>query len=421
MPLYVTDGKLQLGEPGQLAAQRSCCCGEEGEDPKDCMCPDRCMFQAEIIDPLPLGPSPAVPCSLITSDSIAEIIDDSMLCGNCFDEAAGYTRSKIDFYYYGSSYNEPDTLVRCVFSGKYAGGPRNGLEVYGWIEAAISMKCDVLEAPASLVISMSFQLSLYNGIQLQRLSSVKLGECRTISNANCGDFPPIRSVYLDSPVDVTLSLDSANGSPWQYAMDGVPELLEEPCIQQILENFSATFRITQRHSCRIVDCNCSTNLNGLKATFDGVDLTLGTYYDETTAEDGYDKRILHYENLGVYYFFRYKILPGGFYGDELSAEVFCDTDEEADPPVARWYVRFFSTCRVFDEFGDFTAETKRTEIGFFSCGESAGCNGRAEGESIPLGAPVDVEEIAGSPETTNGLDACAPPARAELAISEDCG
>lgn len=52
MPLYSTDGNLQLGNNGELAARRACCCdggggGGGGDDPGDCpadrvQCGDEC-------------------------------------------------------------------------------------------------------------------------------------------------------------------------------------------------------------------------------------------------------------------------------------------------------------------------------------------------------------------------------------------
>lgn len=418
MPLYVTNGKLQLGEPGKLAAQRACCCDEEGDNPEDCLCPHVCLYRIEVLSPLAFGPRPIVPC---TEESNNSLIDQTPLdLGPCNahwtnEGVSVFAGRVLNFLYAVASYRGQNLV---------SPGASASVNISCYGEKLLANIGWDLSVPGSVFLN-------YFGNPYRRMfrtATVELpSECFRKSNATCetGIYgPDVRGNFLSTPIEFTVSYDSPGIGAWDAAPfeeQSGDQANVTDCFEYLRENFSVTFRITQRQSCRIVDCGCSVDISGLKATFQGVELTIGTSYDQTFPEDGYDRRITHDFGFGVYRFTQYEILPGNLFRDELNIELFCDTDEDAEPPVSRWYARFISRCRVIDELTNVTSETTKTEIGYFLCGESAGCDGRATGDPIPLGEATEIEEEPGSPVTTDGLDACEPPTRASLSLSEDCG
>lgn len=447
MPLYVTNGKLQLGEPGQLAAQRACCCDEEGDNPEDCFCPDCCIYQIEVVSPIATGRRPTLPCVLPTENPVITQLGYEVM--DCGEEIGGFATGQLSAEWdAGCGLSSFVTLRnwRRVSSSTYTGsdgsffpiGVPANVAVFTESRIGVAVYCDSSFASGpKYFVSMSFQVAasaetqqdsrqrsgvlFIRNVDRQELQSP---DCVKKANAACDANSSLnRAAYLQTPIEFSISWDDPDGREWDYddvwAQFGDQTDINN-CVQAIKDNFSATFRITQRQSCRIVNCDCSTSLDGLKATFEGKEFTLGTEEPYNEFFSGYELVTTHYKDFsGNYVFEKYKVLesPAGTIGDVQFATVYCETDEESDPPVPRWYVRFESICRQFAP----DAETKRTEIGYLPCSESAGCAGRAEGDPVPLGSPIDIEEIEGSPETTDGLNACTPPARADLTIFEDCG
>ena len=449
MPLYVTNGKLQLGEPGKLAAQRACCCDEEGDDPGDCGCPDCCMYQIEVVSPIATGRRPTLPCVPTTEfPAITQLGYEVMDCGEAIGGyAVGQLLAEWDPCGLGSF-----VLLRNwrrVSSSTYTGsdgsffpiGVPASVVVFTEVRVSFAVYCDPSFASGrKYFVSITFEVAL--SAQTEQDSRQRSGvlfirkvdrqelqspACVKKANASCqGNSSLIRAAYLQAPIEFSISWDNPGGLEWDY---DVSEQFGDQtdinnCVQAIKDNFSATFRITQRPSCRIVACDCSTSLDGLKATFEGKEFTLGTEFPYSETFDDYELVTTHYRDFsGDYIFEKYKVLntPAGAISDVQSVKVFCETDTEADPQVPRWFAEFVSICRTVEPNTNVTAETTRTEIGYFLCSESAGCAGRSENDPVPLGTAQEIEEIPGSPETTSGKDPCTPPARASLTIFEDCG
>lgn len=458
-------GQVQCG-PDCCTQEQTCCSGEccdtvccngvccqpgelciDGECVGQCLCPDFCIYQTQWLTPLPAPQFPALPCG--QSDSF-QLTTAPYAVANCLPHpftqiSEGYRNASSSFAQTGFfDQRLQGQYLQTFRASAYTGPPV--VEFLAQLQHTLSLNYDIFcedfgadDTPRLFVRLTLSAVTGANGTpasgcvfgEIAVLKSgtypLPVGECEQHDYRSCLTLDPAynaaRKIYLLAPIGITAGINGTSLGPWQSeetTTEGDTSCVQS-CFNEAAGAFSASFRISQRPSCRIVACNCGTDLDGLKATFQGVELTLGTSYDQTFPEDGYDRRITHGSSFGVYYFTQYEILPGNLFRDELNIELFCDTDEDADPPVSRWYARFISKCRVIDEFTNITAETTRTEIGYFVCGESAGCGGRASGDPIPLGEATEIEEEPGSPVTTDGLDACEPPTRASLSLSEDCG
>lgn len=261
---------------------------------------------------------------------------------------------------------------------------------------------------------------------LVRQSTVALyNTCGPPPEDSCDDPTPSPIVALPNETLVISKDQPKAGAEWSVVEDdeGYDQTYIGDCFDAFVDEFSATFKIAARPSCAFYGCNCGTNLDGMLADFDDKMFTLGV-------EDSFVNTLPEYVEEwsqtaagdGTYEFLYQQTLPSpaGALGTTKRVTIFCDTDDLADPPVQRWYALFETTCREWAD-GDQVSETTKTEIGYFLCGKSKGCNGRDPDEHIPVSALVDIEEQDGSPTTPSGLDPCTPPERAYIAIFEDCG
>lgn len=474
MPLYVTNGKLQLGEPGKLAAQRACCCN----DPGDCICPDFCAYDIEIISPVlqKLGP--------LNCDSPGDIFGskyfetsgsgganwDIIDCANC--SATGLLSSQLTRYLpninfflpavpwglfpigvgaraIASSCRPPcptDLDVPCTY-----GGPHIEDNIYvgasGQASATVAVYC----------IDNKFYLTAYwsttgntgGDVQgyynLVRSATFSLfSECKVQSaNKWCGGL-----AFLGSEIQsLTISVDESGTSlgPWQEEfLTKIPEQREGPfqgpgctpgqvfldaslaeTIAEQGSGFSASFSITRRSSCRIVDCNCSTDVCGLVAdvraypggplvewilckpeeeqsrdrefscTIEGVSYTcLYKYRELTETKNGVSVSIHRF----IYERFANPPDVSGFPRERKVADLWCDGDG--------WMMDFQTVCIKVDldtGFGGGYEEDR--VVGEILCGPACGNDGssRAPGDPIPLGSAVEVIGVPGFPYSEGEL------------------
>lgn len=420
----------------------NCACCNATDPPVDCYCGDLCLYTIKITAPAALGPVPAVPCTPEDGQILAL---EEAPCADCTG-GQGYssTSSYIEILppIIGGLLSRQLTGKRvCTALGAVTLEDESYYPLVNWsAEVSASFKCFTNESnEPQYYVAVSLAISIgsdqFQGLFSKSSNVLLATECTTrpASETSCGDenIPPRRAEWSGTAIDIDVSWDEVNGAAWQYDNgSGALSFSTEAennfllsCRDALIPSVSAVFQFAKRQFCRTKECDCGVSLEGLLATFEGVELTIGEYYDETVGSE----RILHFlSNLdGLLYFIKYTYVDtslGPAVGEELKVTLVCETDEESDPQVQRWFAVYESRCTTVDfNTTNITEETIRTEIGYFECEESQGCAGRTEGELIPSGSPQAIEEVDGSPTTTDGLAPCTPPSRASISIAEDCG
>lgn len=444
MPLYVTNGKLQLGEPGKLAAQRACCCDEEGDNPEDCVCPDFCLYQAAVVEPVQFGPWPPLPCEGPGSVFDGQTFEQPISTAGCAGEVESLPfQSRRTARVLGLGFYDA-TIQACP--GRGAGLDEQSVywdgEKNTWVFASALFTvacCDSAQGgtPPTLWLYSDIFFSVTVGLlekrrgeggdiyyaqkRIRKISAQALeANCSKVGGRACaGDSSLIRAKWFTAPGEVVVTFDTPGAGGWQTVLDEYfgDQSLIQPCWDALVENFSATFRISQRSSCQSVACNCGVDLFTMKGIFDGKEFTLGAEYEYYEADGDIEYIWGHTESSNIYYFYYEKWLGPGkqILYESKKATLFCDDDEVDSVP--RWYVVFEMKCRTYDGFFALIEETTKTEIGYFNCGIGEFCGGLSGKQPVPLGSPVEIEEAPGSPETQNGLNPCTPPARPSLTLS----
>ena len=386
-----------------------------------------------------IGPVPSMPCGESQSRLIK--YSDGFLCNLC----------GTPYVFPGSS--EPYLQFSGVFVDAYASsiygwdGPMGTAFCYAEIEAdnqeddenyiqsaviSAQLQCGVgFDGTPGFFVEVRFSALVAPVISptkirhIMKSSLIELNSlCRKRQQSLCLDETDnrLRAEWTGSSFALSASWNSVAGEPWQTT--SVIEQFNDnnyigDCFDNLVNGFSATFLFLKRPSCRSVSCSCDTDLDGMRATLDGKEFTLGVtstpYVNELGEEWG--------QIAGNTYEFFYRKsveAPPGSFSVVKRVIIFCETDGTVSPPVPRWFAQFETTC--FDyENGEQVSETTRTEIGYFPCFESAGCRGRPVGSPMPLGSPQEIEEVPDSPATPNGLNECTPQPRATITLFENCG
>lgn len=262
MPLYVTDGKLQLGEPGKLAAQRSCCCNEEGDDPAACFCPDLCLYQVSMNDVAASGG----PC---------ECQIGSVVVGGTVIYAANCTGVLNGLVSKGGT--QVVSWPVLTYPGIFSIGP-------GTIAATFSasVRIIIVCTGEKLVAYTSWVASCLTGggvFQAKRSASKTAAFelpylCSKKSKANCAGYEDgNRANYLATPIEITISESSPGIGSWTeegseregllctgdfggcIPDENVAGILDD--LFESLRTITGTFRITQRDSCQLTGCPCT--------------------------------------------------------------------------------------------------------------------------------------------------------------------
>lgn len=250
MPLYVTNGKLQLGDPGRLAAQRACCCNEEGDDPGDCVCPDLCLYRIDVVSPVS-AVLPATPCLDVYSSGPqygsggygCNGIDDTELQKE-FGQATRVEDSVYAFAGLAIPYGQPT-------KGNYLQGG-------GAVGGMARLYC----RGSKLLLDVSWGVSVTKNAGLGRskgyaITAVELPyQCSRKTQSSCS-ANNLRANYLRLPIEFSVSMRSPGivgswGQPVSDYLSGNNADVNA-CFENLLD-FAATFRITQRDSCQV----CST-------------------------------------------------------------------------------------------------------------------------------------------------------------------
>jgi hypothetical protein len=245
--------------------------------------------------------------------------------------------------------------------------------------------------------------------------------CLNESTRVCGGGPAIlRLNYMDTPltIDVSGSTTSLGEYSSGEAGAGPQAALLKTWCEDILDNLSATFRITSRDNCLpVVDCDCESNTDGLTLAFQNGPFTSPDY--GLFLFDG-DTELQTFSDLGAYYTLFYQpsanewvivMEQNNLSNTEIqfrwTVRVFCEAVPSGIPSPFRWYYSEEVECFEW-EGGSITKNSKDTYVGHFNCEEDpCGTNGRAAGDLYPVGTPRDVEYLGRT--TPDGYEPCSTP------------
>lgn len=275
MPLYVTDGKLQLGEPGKLAAQRSCCCNEEGDDPGDCFCPDGCLYQVSMNGVFAVSVDGFGPCFCQYGSTTENF-------GEFPNQGAIITVARNCVFIDGSVSKSGGQLITFPEVTLPGGSSITPLPQRAMYVAAVSVRiyCDGTKNFAEITWVVSCRVgaaALYVERFAGKGTIVELPSvCDKKANASCiQPDQPLRANYLAAPIEITISEASPGIGAWNpdYSSSRQSAFFEGWPSEQLgngeafaavlddlfesLRTITGTFRITQRDSCQLTGCPCS--------------------------------------------------------------------------------------------------------------------------------------------------------------------
>lgn len=451
MPLYLQDGALLLSG-SQLAATRSCCCEEEGD--KCDFCADSCNFAISVLSPAFVTTLP--PCA---ADQQNTGTSDAAAFNECFNGGPPEVIAEV-----GNPNNLGDRAVVYFVPWDFElpapkrgipGGPNTNV----WAAIRINLELVCFYVPSGVgsndvvptwflelqyVVSVGvgpffgFVINYSSSRNITKYSLRPLSSpCKRKGRGDCIENPVNSSnqtrAYPSLPLEITLSSATDGFGEWQQVSDqqaGLSQDVLTPCLEQLLENFTATFRITERPACTTVQCNCGSNLNGLKALFEGKTFTLGTdeiITDGNTTYEHYNEPI-----TGAYQFFKTVYSPG----DEncpvppsvislTDLSLTCETDNSVSPAVVRWLTTVTTSCTPVEIVNCEIVPTgfaSRLFTANIPCYEAEdNCTGPVGGTHIPLGSPQDIVEDEDSPFLDPGLPNCGAPNFPDFRIEQACG
>lgn len=413
MALYLNGGKLLLNG-SQLAGTRSCCCEEDGDSCD--FCGDYCLYKLDIVSPLPLTSPQIDPCLGFLVSSIDNTV---VFC----EGQSSYHISFLEKRQWGQDQPGFYAIYEAI-----ALGVVSPYEPSSQVEAFVYLYCDFTpEFPEGnwfLALRLEAQLATGNIASLIVKTSLRSlsSACSRKANADC-DVSNIGSQltrrYLSTPVEFTVTYDNDGFGSWQTEDIYIPPGEQFPCGVQLAENFTATFRITERPSCRTVECDCNVNIDGLKVTFEGKEFTLGTFSEITEGDTVWTHEFLG----GIYGFYKTTYYPGSATPVEtIVVSLLCDN---SDPEAPLWLAEITTDCIPFAMVDGELVQTGYAQRAFdahFLCFEAADdCTGPAGGTYIPLGGFNDVVEAEGSPFLQDGLPNCGAPDVPQFVIEQNCG
>lgn len=419
-------------QPGEL------CIG--GECIQPCSCPDYCMFQMQATGPISTPLWPPFSCELPSPLDAYVAEDDSAVVdcgveGNFVAGPVGFVlvrtyESKMRF---SKQFLAPELL-------NDAGIP----SYFAEYEAGALIRCDLAEGRLRLFLEVYYQIRVafidsavpegaYGERHIAWLAIKEMpSDCIVVQRPNCGVAEPRRVVFMNAPFEIEASLDSFSGDEILGVTDETigDQTYVGPCADAIAESFNPSFLVVQRPSCPGVPCTCGTNLNGMRATFDGREFTLGTPHTITEGNTRWQHEI---DGTGSYNFYRDTFLPenvdcglGSFSVpvELITLSLYCGTDSTAVPPVQRWLVDATTVCaptNVVDCGLVATGFAQRLFNAHIRCGEAApGCVGPAGGSHIPMGSVVDIVEADGSPFLNPDLPDCGASEFPSFSVGQNC-
>lgn len=264
----------------------------------ECQCPDWCLYQIEVLSPVSWGPKPIKPCEP----------DGSMTLYQEFPE--GLYAPCEDAETCCGSVTEPnlalDNLTTTVIDQAYARfNYKSTFGAGGDIE--VRLLCDNNENGKYIYADISYRLDVPgdDGLiprvptrTLLKTAQVPLdSQCETRTNITCD--APSETVYsklvLTTPLEFTVDASSAGPGDWDESTDTPvgDQSRVTPCFDHLVQNFSATFRITARESCEPLPPPCTVLVDGVRvpiSSFDPYEVVSATW--EGLSAPGSDRVIL---------------------------------------------------------------------------------------------------------------------------------
>jgi hypothetical protein len=410
----------------------ACCCGAEGDDCETCG--DLCIYGVSVVSPVALtaGGNPCVagdgPSKVVPTTAFAPCNDGAQCCGGSLPPPPGtpVDNSNVSPVYVATAYASNEASV----------GFTNNLGATANAKATLS--CNSLETgQPEFFVDIEFLVyvpspSHPNGFpnrQLKKTARFLLpSSCDKKPGATCLTEPVNQTKkYLNTPVQFTVSNSVAGLGTWTTVFDetnGANQSRNLPCFNSILENFSATFRITELPACKIVGCNCAASIDGMKAFFDGQEFTLGTPSSITVGDTVWT----HDPELGSYDFFKDTFLPEFVDPfcpvppftipiESINLSLYCVGTTWLAEATTYCLPREIVDCEVVSP-----AYAQRLFTGHIACFEAGpGCPDRPAGTYIPLGSVQDIVEAEDSPFLNPELPDCGAPDFPDFRIEQACG
>lgn len=424
MPLYLNDGKLLLNG-SQLASSRSCCCEEEGDSCEECG--DYCLYKLEIVSPLPLA-SPPTPCLPFV---VSEQDNNASFCAEQQSRQVSYLDK--GYALQGG--------LRAIYEAAVL-GLSNPYQDGSVIDASVELYCvndlvvgpGVPYSPPKWFAAISLRAFLAHSIVTSATTKTSLrllsSACSRKANADCSlfDYTAQRTRgYLSTPLEFTVTYSSDGFGSWQNEDTYIPPQGDPiSCGTQLADNFSVTFRITERPACATVECNCGASIDGLKAFFDGQEFTLGTPSSITVGDTVWthdpDPTTGYYDFFKDTFFPEFAdpvcpVPPFTVLTESITHSLYCLGNNWLVETTTYCLPREIVDCEIVSP-----AYAQRLFTANMPCYEASdNCTGPVGGTHIPLGSPQDIVEAEDSPFLNPELPDCGAPNFPDFRIEQDCG
>ena len=451
-PTIRSKGGLPLMVGGQLVAgSQACCCENPPPPPGFCSCPGWCLYQLEILSPVSWGPRPTRPCEADVINGVAQsdkifFFEDGFYdqCENPETCCGGVTEPVLGIVGHTVSRCYASIVALDTFSARVV----YNSNLRAIADISVNMRCENDPTnPDSAGIYIDFGFSvfvpglaglvpIYPTRGLVKQATLKLTTyCKSSQSANCLGAE-YKSYFVTTPITFTVSNESAGLTSWNPALTFDTSIGDQSrvtsCFNQLVDNFSATFRITSRPSCKTVDCSGNAFLDGMYVTFGNLlqfpygasafdsvvlDSSLSQVYPDRDA----DETIYWVGPFGYYEYTQYD--PDGPEDNDgrytrllwqQKVEIVSDVIDQ----VQQWVVIFTSLRKIYDEDGIATHESYDEWVGKIACYEACEDldNYIDAGDSVPMGEPYDIEYI-GRTTAVARLE-CEPPPQATISIRQ---
>lgn len=411
---------------GQVAGSQACCC--ENPPPPVCYCPSFCSYFIEVVEPGLLAVRhAAVGCDAetinqnasvgpISSWIVGEAMPPSELPASTADEsptsssgvsnisASGFMNASVaSGVRYGPNAN-PVGLVSCdvlvlVSCGSLFVGGNPFVPV---VEVFVNARAYSLDNDESGFPDLGgyYHISRYLISQPPVDCISGLGTDRVCGTGRLNGYNFMQTPLTIEATGNTCSLGSYTTG--EVGAGPAASLLKAWC-EEMLDNLSATFRITSRDNCLPPeDCSCSYNLSGLQLQFQGEVFTVG---NEPNDIRGRDSQRWVYTDSTTSPNIAFEVFNESFTETYFLASATISCSPSADPETVadKWLLTVSATCNTWDDDGnggrEIVEQTTKTWVGEYECYEHCG-------DFTPSGSPIQMVLV--STVTTPGLGACDP-------------
>jgi hypothetical protein len=446
---------------GLIGGNDKCCC--ENPPPPNCYCPDFCSYFIEVVSPSDLAvKSPANSCGgLDTTMPNTKVVDGWRFSD---DLGEGY-----ELYEDAARVNLSDSFARSFINAGLGASvmhlgnwrrefpidnpfnpsqPFTGYAYAGFIVLAeAQVACNFYQGAGEAytpTINILFTArfvedgptDVKSGAIPARFESYYLGynvyfplpvDCIYNESRSCFRppywHPRDGFHHVRTPLDVVVQKDKVTIGDVEYPLAVVPlestepGLSRAPLVDEVVDAFSATFRITSRDNCEpVVVCNCDSITRGLTITIYKAPFAPQVFvWNE-------EEQYATYSDLANFYSISYG--PAGAGNEALivmeqwnlsvteiqfrwTIRIFCEAVPSGIPSPYRWYVSSDVECFEWDS-GTVRKNTKHTYMGWMACeADPCGTNGREKDDLYPAGGVSDWELV--STVTPEGYEPCALP------------